>query len=61
MNEISSSITEDISPAKKDFDDNLKEIATSIMNNYIENPRELSNFNIPIIYNEDVDNIVVNI
>ncbi len=58
MNEISSSITADISPAKKDFDDNLKEIATSIINNYIENPKELSNFNIPIIYNEDVDNIV---
>ena len=58
MNKISSSITADINPAKKDLEDNFKEIAKNIMNNYISNPKETGPMNIPVIYTNDVDSIV---
>ncbi len=58
MNEISSSITADIDPAKKAFDDTLKTLSTNIMNNYISNPKETGIMNMPVIFLNDVDNIV---
>ncbi len=64
MNDISSSITADISTAKKLFDSNLKNITKSLISDYVKNPKEtfsnplMPNMTIPIIYVNDVDSIV---
>ena len=62
MNEISTSITADIKPAKEDFDSNLKSLLEGVMNDYIENPKEtkeiMSNVFVPVLYTNDVGSIV---
>ena len=58
MNEISASITADISPAKTSFDSNLKELSKGIITNYINNPKHTNNMNIPLIYVDDVDILI---
>lgn len=62
MNQISSSITADITPAKELFDFNLKEFAKGLLNSYIANPKEKINVpmigDVAVIYNNDVDGIV---
>jgi len=59
MKDISASITTDTSGALNDFETNLKTIASNLLNNYIENPKETIG-NMPVIYNNDVDDIVNN-
>ena len=63
MNEISSSITADITPASNDFESNLKTLSQGVISNYTSSPKEkiinpLTNEIIPIIYMNDIDNIV---
>ena len=61
MNEISSSITADTSNAKKEFDDNIKSITKSLIEDYAKNPKEsieMSGMKLPVIYTNDVDKIV---
>ena len=62
MNEISTSITADIKPAKEDFDSNLKSLLEGVMNDYIGNPKEtkeiMSNVFVPVLYTNDVGSIV---
>ncbi len=61
MNEISSSITADITPAKNSFDETLLTLAKGYLNEYINNPKESiesplsGKVKIPIIYSNDVD------
>ena len=64
MNEISSSITTNIEPAKKAFDSNLEKLAKNFLNGYIKNPKEtttnelMPTMVLPVIYTNDVDNLV---
>jgi len=66
MNEISSSITADITPAKKDFDNTLNTLIDGLIEDYINNPKTtfenpmMPGVKMPTIYNDDVDNIVSN-
>ena len=64
MTQISSSITTDIEPAKKDLTNTIKTLSTNMFNNYIENPKHSMpnpmnpSTNIAIIYNNDVSDYV---
>ena len=64
MNEISSSITTNIKPAKELFDSNLEKLAKDFLNGYIKNPKKtttnelMPSMVLPVIYTNDVDNLV---
>ena len=64
MNQISSSITADITPAKEAFDKTLEELAKGVLNDYIANPKEtfenpmMPGMEFPVIHNNDVASIV---
>ncbi len=64
MGEISSSITTDISSAEKDLTNTVKDLATNMFNEYINNPKQSvpnpmnPSTNIAVIYSNDVDGFV---
>ena len=64
MGQISSDITTDISPAKKDLTNALKDLATNMFNDYIENPKQSvpnpmnPSTKIAIIHTSDVEDFV---
>ena len=64
MNEISKSITTNIAPAKKLFDDTLSSLSKDFLNDYIKNPKEttsnplMPSATFPVIYTNDVDELV---
>ena len=61
MGEISSSITTDVSKAKTDLTSTLKDLAESMFNDYIANPKQSVDMygnKIAVIYSSDVDGFV---